>query len=87
MAEVVHLGVHSIEDVRKMALVWSAVTDFPFSLGHDSSQAISLPRLIKKSEELTEDLELEKAKLSKLVDLVRRTLLQLILYVYYQYGY
>ena len=66
------LGVHSIEDVCSMALVWSEVMDFPFSLGHDSSQAISLPRLIKKSEELAEDLELEKAKLSKLVDLVRK---------------
>ena len=44
---------------------------FCFFLGHDSSQAISLPRLIKRSEELAEDLELEKAKLAKLVDLVR----------------
>ena len=72
MAGVGHLGVHSIEDVCSMTLVWSEVTNFPFSLCHDSSQAISLPRLIKKSEELAEDLELEKAKLSKLVDLVRK---------------
>ena len=35
-----------------------------------SSQAFSLPGLIKHSEELAKDLELEKAKLSKLVDLV-----------------
>ena len=27
MAGVVHLGVHSIEDVRKMALVWSMVLE------------------------------------------------------------
>ena len=46
-------------------------TSLCFSLDHDSSHAISLPRLIKQSEELAEELELEKAKLAKLVDLVR----------------
>lgn len=41
-----------------------------FSFSRDSPQAISLPGLIKHSEELAKDLELEKAKLSKIVDLV-----------------